>query len=1256
MYARSNNSWKEYTGTNCYDNGHGAKTVPGPEPYAKAITFSACQEACSSDAKCSGIVTSVYGPAPPPPTPPPPGGIPWNPGEQIAGPTDPQDYQQWISAMRSWRAAARNSSWYTGAAYEDPQLTWTQTAYIQPQMHPYERYFFDPTIGKSGNYTVQRWIDDVNDRYGGVDAILMWPTYTNIGIDDRSQFDYFDAMPGGVEGVRAAIDELHAAGIKVLIPYNPWDAGTLRCGPGQATCGGNANLTVETSKTPNYCDGPATAANPGICDARIIDSLIQNLNADGFNGDTMGKVPEEFYDVSVGLKHSVAIEPEGGGNVVDGPANWDTMGWGYWKYPFVPSVDSWKWQDSRRMTNICERWSKNHTNALQYALFNGDGFESWENVWGTWNGITKQDSVQIRRVGSLLRFLGHRGYLQSEGWEPHYPTLDPSIFASFWPAPTSGAAWTIVNRDLRERTVPLIKVPIVNETMYYFDLYNGVQLKPINNVLTVKIERFGAILSTTTVDQNLTSFLKLMAESTLTPIRDFDPSWDWMRGSRVPVARSEHPTTTADMVRIPGGPFLFKSHGIEIEGSGGTGDPRDFNVNPYGVDFQYEWESQPNRYHWQWLNLSAYWLDKTPVTQSAFYDYLVKNPSAVPDDRYHYLKNWDWSSGSMPKPFPGNDSLPVTYIGLDEARAYCAYLGKRLPHEEEWQFAATGGGDDDRQYPWGNALPNSTYAATQTTGNVFRGPEPVDAHPAGASPFGILDMMGNVWQMTDEYQDERTRSVIVKGGCNYRPSTSMWYFPQTMPNCGNGHCGYPNLGMHNKYFLMNSRYERAGTLGFRCAADIAGLDNIDCQGQPLCGKFTAPNAKVSLNPAGKWVVWTDIDPTKPQSFTAISKAASVSPEGSPLSRCNATQTSFLIPQNKSTTEAICQVNGSTGIYFSVAPTAIGNQTLSIYVGAAPGSTLMITSNLTDNGKTWTYQAYVNASDDRVLGSIAYNVRWDLWFMTKSLNAVLHVTVSAPSVPVPSPSPPPPPPPQPPCNRPMCGNVNSLAGNTILSDVGVSDWTHYGLGDNIASVNKKCSVGGLIHPLQHIQNGGTELPFFNCPQTFSWVDGGYEKGSPSIAQVGSVDSTPTAVYSSASAGSQPGGFAFTVEVPPTTGSIKVYIFIGTCGNVGVFSASLLSGSAVVDSFNYTMDSGDGKTCQWTAVATLQIGPNTSQGSRILSGTWMQDEADAKSNSRNIQFHAIAVDAGAAGGKQPQVPCATPGKTPGGTVVLQAAILS
>ena len=149
------------------------------------------------------------------------------------------------------------------------------------------------------------------------------------------------------------------------------------------------------------------------------------------------------------------------------------------------------------MTNICERWSKNHTNALQYALFNGVGFESWENVWGTWNGITERDGEQIRRVGALLRFLGSRGYLQSQEWIPHVPTADSNdIFASYWPLKDDTVAWTVVNRKLNMRTGPVIRniSNAVAQKNRFFDLYNGVEIKAnADNSLSFQIERFGAV-------------------------------------------------------------------------------------------------------------------------------------------------------------------------------------------------------------------------------------------------------------------------------------------------------------------------------------------------------------------------------------------------------------------------------------------------------------------------------------------------------------------------------------------------------------------------------------------------------------------------------------------------------------------------------------------------------------------------------------------------------------------------------------------
>ena len=72
--------------------------------------------------------------------------------------------------------------------------------------------------------------------------MLMWPTYTNIGVDDRSQFDLFVAMPGGLPAVKDAVDQLHARGIKVLLPYN-------RTTPGTKAPGATPSATMPSSST-----------------------------------------------------------------------------------------------------------------------------------------------------------------------------------------------------------------------------------------------------------------------------------------------------------------------------------------------------------------------------------------------------------------------------------------------------------------------------------------------------------------------------------------------------------------------------------------------------------------------------------------------------------------------------------------------------------------------------------------------------------------------------------------------------------------------------------------------------------------------------------------------------------------------------------------------------------------------------------------------------------------------------------------------
>jgi formylglycine-generating enzyme required for sulfatase activity len=114
---------------------------------------------------------------------------------------------------------------------------------------------------------------------------------------------------------------------------------------------------------------------------------------------------------------------------------------------------------------------------------------------------------------------------------------------------------------------------------------------------------------------------------------------------------------------------------------------------------------------------------------------------------------------------------------------------------------------DGRAYPWGNAW-DAAQVPVPDKSRTMRAPDDGDAHPSGASPFGVLDLVGNVWQWTDEYVDEHTRGAILRGGSFYQPQGSIWYFPQAYRN-----------DEHGKLLLMAPSYDRSGAVGFRCVKD-----------------------------------------------------------------------------------------------------------------------------------------------------------------------------------------------------------------------------------------------------------------------------------------------------------------------------------------------------------------------------------------------------------------------------------------------------
>ena len=132
---------------------------------------------------------------------------------------------------------------------------------------------------------------------------------------------------------------------------------------------------------------------------------------------------------------------------------------------------------------------------------------------------------------------------------------------------------------------------------------------------------------------------------------------------------------------------------------------------------------------------------------------MYKRQGYHPRDDHNFLK--DWKDGTFPA---GWANKPVTWVSIEDARAFARWAGERLPHEWEWQYAAQG--VDGRTYPWGNDR-NPQAVPVPERGHELRGPDNVDAHPQGASPFGVMDLTGNVWQWTDEYLDEHLSLIHI---------------------------------------------------------------------------------------------------------------------------------------------------------------------------------------------------------------------------------------------------------------------------------------------------------------------------------------------------------------------------------------------------------------------------------------------------------------------------------------------------------------
>jgi len=174
---------------------------------------------------------------------------------------------------------------------------------------------------------------------------------------------------------------------------------------------------------------------------------------------------------------------------------------------------------------------------------------------------------------------------------------------------------------------------------------------------------------------------------------------------QTPVWADGAPTPPDNMVYVPAGDFTM---GTDNSDSDGPDVPLNNN------------DERPMHT----ATTRAFFIDKTPVTNAQYKKFC---------DATHYPVPPQWENGTFPD---GQDNYPVVRVSYYEAVAYAKWVGKRLPTEIEWEKAARG--TDGRRFPWGDDWDESKVVSGMD------GPIAVGQRPDGASPYGALDMSGNV--------------------------------------------------------------------------------------------------------------------------------------------------------------------------------------------------------------------------------------------------------------------------------------------------------------------------------------------------------------------------------------------------------------------------------------------------------------------------------------------------------------------------------